>query len=204
MTTSATAQQRYIRPWGGVLHWLDQPADDDARRMFVHLLLAGRPVPLQMDDMAATLQMSMREVAKALFALNRKECVSVLERPCDASWLADGLAGLSQDLSATAKEGQSLVLASEDGLLLACAGLPEAKAEVIAARSPTQTHGDAWQAQILRAGSQRFVLWWTRALDVRNQGLLRLLTRLLQAQGEAASPRIAAGNVSTNGVPVER
>lgn len=183
---TAPVAQRHIRPWGGVFHWLERPADDADRRLFVHLVLAGQPLPLRMDDMASTLQMSVRDVAKALFALNRQECVSVLSGRCDSSWPAEGLAGLAQDLHSTAQEGQSLVLASGDGLLLACTGLAEAQAEVVAAWHPGDARRGAWQAQGLRAGSQRFVLWWTQILDVRRQGLLRLLTRLLLAHGEAA------------------
>ena len=183
---TAPVAQRHIRPWGGMFHWLDRSADDADRRLFVHLVLAGQPVPLRMDDMANTLQMSVREVGKALFALNRQECVSVLNGQCDdASWQAEGLAGLAQDLRSSAREGQCLVLASGDGLLLACAGLATAQAEAVAAGCPMDAHAGAWQAQGLRAGSQRFVLWWTQALDVRCQGLLRLLTRLLLAHGEA-------------------
>jgi hypothetical protein len=189
---TAPAAQRHIRPWGGVFHWLDRPADDADRRLFVHLVLAGQPLPLRMDEMASTLQMGVRDVAKALFALNRQECVSVLSDRCDWSWQAEGLAGLGQDLHSTAQEGQSLVLASGDGLLLACTGLAEAQAEVVAAWRPGDAKGQAWQSQGLRAGPQRFVLWWTQALDIRRQGLLRLLTRLLLAHGEAAPARSAA------------
>lgn len=183
----ATAM-RHLRPRGqGAFTWLNRPADDDARRVFVHLLLAGQPVPLQMDDLAERLRMRTQALVKALFALNRQESVSVIEGTgAAASWQADGLlAGLNQDLADVARIGQGLVLASADGLALGQTGLLNPQAEAIAAGHPALAPSEGWTSGVWRVGGHHFVLWWTQALDDRQPGLLRLLARLLRAHGES-------------------
>lgn len=183
--------QRYVKPWGtGLLHWLDRDNDNASRRLLVYLILSGKPVPLNIAELAETLNLSANALAKAMFSLNRDECISVLEQASSAlaekSWLAAGLAGLEQDMASILKPRQGMLLASEDGLLLASVGVSAYEAEVLAVqvRPDSSERQGAWQARWLKAGSHRFVLMWSHELDVRHVGLLKMGARLLLAAGE--------------------
>lgn len=195
-TAAPNVNQRYVKPWGtGLLHWLDHAEDHASRRLLVYLILSGKPVPLNIAELAQTLDLSANALAKAMFSLNREECISVLDHCSDAlvekSWLVeDGLAGLEQDMASLLKPRQGVLLASEDGLLLASVGVSAYEAEVLAVQiRPESASRGVWSSRWLRVGVHRFVLMWSHELDVRHVGLLQMGARLLLAAGETKRGR---------------
>ena len=207
MNTPETSS-RHLRPTSkGVLRWLGQTEPSCERRLFETLVRAGRETPLDMPAIAARLQTPVRDVAKALFALNRSESVSVIEDAPDRhqkGWREAGLAGLSEDMASMTRPGQSLLLATEDGFQIARVGWGVYEADVMAvqqqlraagegAGGQTPTAGDASHAQLMVAG-RCFHICGTAPLDREHGAWLRLAYRLLSAFDQAGP-----GDVLPNG-----
>ena len=190
---NAPVDTRHVRPWGpGLLQGLALAPRSVARRVLAQLLIAGETVPLDLPVLAQRLALRPGEVGKALFALNRRGCIAVLDSRDEANWQPAALAELPQALAELAEPQQGLVLASADGLVIASTGLNAAAAQALAAQirldegapRPQATPWGDWQAAALWAGAQRLVLMWTHSLDVQQAAWLRVTAGLLQAHGE--------------------
>lgn len=183
-----TKLSRHLRPTPkGVVRWLSQSEQTSERALFEQLILAGEETPLQMADMATTLGMNVKDVARTLFSLNRAESVSVLEHAPDRhakGWGAQGLAGLSEELARMTRPGQYMVLSTEDGFQLARAGCGAYEGDVIAASQragrDASPSGSRFPGQtLLYAGGKGFILTSSSVLDVSHPAWLRLAYRLL-------------------------
>ena len=189
---NAPVDTRRVRPWGpGLLQGLALAPGSVERRVLAQLLIAGETVPLDLPALAQRLKLRAGEVGKALFALNRRGCIAVLDSRDEARWQPAALGELPQALAELAQPQQGLMLASADGLAIAAAGV-DAGADALAAqlcldedgpRTQAAPWGD-WQAAALWAGAQRLVLLWSHTLDVQHPAWLRVAAGLLQAHGE--------------------
>jgi len=187
MATLDTARHLIPSP-AGVLTWLGRPVASTERRLFEHILRAGRPLPIDMHGLAAALSLPTATVARTLFALNRHQSLSVLETPAEArqSWAETGLAGLSDELAALATPGQTLLLSGADGFCIARAGWTRYEAEVMAARRPEDHRHHQGEIMPLYFGSRCFYLSANARIDLKNPALLRLAHRLLTGCGPLA------------------
>lgn len=180
---------RHLTPSpGGVLTWLGQPMVSLERRLFEHILLTGRPQPIDMHGLAEQLGEPVAAIARALFALNRHQSLSILEEAPAArgGWQVVGLGGLADELVALASPGQRLLLASADGLCIARAGWTRYEAEVMAARPPEDHRRNHGEIVPLHFAGRSFQLSCNARIDLRNPALLRLGHRLLRACGPLA------------------
>lgn len=180
--------RHFIPTPAGVLSCLGQLTGGDERRFFEHILLTGRPQPIDMPGFGAALGQPVAAIARIMFALNRTQSISVLEEAPSArsTWARTGLSGLTNDLVALASPGQKLLLASDDGFSIARVGWSSYEAEVMANRRPrdyTPGHGEIWP---LYLGSRCMYLSSNARIDQKNPVLLHLGYRLLQGCGPLA------------------
>jgi len=131
------------------------------------------------------------ELARALFHLNRRQCLWVEDtaRPGDGDGPA-GLAGLSDDLESVVGGRGAAVIADRDGLCLAACGwqgraADDAAAEAAASSMTQGTAGRWWFS------SGQVTLAATVALDRGSPGWVRIARRLLHACGPL-SPGVRA------------
>lgn len=180
---------RYLIPTpAGVLACLGQPLSSEQRRLFEHILLAGRPQPIDIPGFGAALGQPVAAIARIMFGLNRNQNVSVLEEAPSArmDWECTGLSGLINDLVALATPGQKLLVAGADGFSLARVGWSSYEADVMATRQPrdyTPGQGEIWP---LYLGSRCFYLSANARIDQKNPVLLKLGYRLLRGCGPFA------------------
>ena len=188
---SLAETHRHLRPNPkGVLRWLAVPDESPERLLFERLILAGKDTPLRMNDFAESLSMSVKDVAKTLFALNRAESVSVRELPPDRhekGWASAGLAGLSEELASMTRPGQRILLSTDDGFQIARVGCGAYEGDVIAVRQQVESaagrldEGDGradLHARLYVAG-KGFHLSSSAALDRSHPAWIRLAFRLL-------------------------
>lgn len=174
---------RYLLPApGGVLAVLSQPPQGAERRLFEHLLLAGRALPLDMPALAEVLGLSSQEVARAVFALNRNQHITVLESEPHArdGWAQGGLAGLSLDLVTLALPGQKILLSSGDGVSIARVGWSPYEADVMAARPLGSLSPGQWEVWKLQIAGRSFRLCANARVDQRHPVLRQFGYRLLR------------------------
>lgn len=131
----SAAAQRYIVPTAaGALAWLSQPERSLERDLIEHLLGRDPARPVDFAPLAAEVARPLAEVARTMFALNRRHEVLVDVAPP----AAPDRKGLSQDLARAAEalcdaSAMPLVLAGADGLCLLARNCPPATAERVAA-----------------------------------------------------------------------
>jgi hypothetical protein len=176
-------KSRYIMPTpAGMLSRLGVPQMSDERRLFEHVLLCGRPQPVDMAAFGVALGLSVASIARLMFALNRTQSISVLEEPPSArvAWAESGLAGLGDNLAALAIPGQKLLLSSADGLCIARVGWTAYEADVMATREPRDYQPSMGEIFPLHVGTRCFYLSANARIDQKNTVLLNLGYRLLQ------------------------
>lgn len=171
----------------GVHGWLVQPSRSAERDLIEHLLA---PMAGCAPDLRALAQAGGRphaELARALFHLNRGQCLWVEDtpRPGDGDGPA-GLACLSADLESVVGGRGAAVIADRDGLCLAACGWQGREADDAAAKAVTQRSAERWWFS-----SGPVTLFATAALDRASPGWVRLARRLLHACGPL-SPGVAA------------
>jgi hypothetical protein len=171
----------------GVQAWLARDRSS-VERDLVECLLAS-PVGT-VPDMRARAHETVRpaaDLARALFHLNRGQCLWIGDEPNQKQ--ADGaagLAGLSADLQLLAGDSAAAVISDSDGLCLAASGWRGRDAERAASRAAASPVAPGTGAR-----------WWfslgeitiaaTIALDPRSAAWVRIARRLLHAGGPLAS-----------------
>ena len=182
--------QRYLKPTSrGVFNWLSKPEGGLERRLFEHLVCVGRETPLGIPEIAEQLSASARDLAKALFALNRSESLSLIEPEqyrAGKGWGQAGLAEISQVLAQATKPGQYMLL-STDGFQIARIGCSAYEGDVMSVRqeqayragsaAPELNSGNA----CLLVGARRFYVNSSAELDRSNPIWVNLAYRLLTA-----------------------
>ena len=179
-------KSRYIMPTpAGMLSRLGQAPGGDERRLFEHVLLTGRPQPVDMAAFGVALAMPVATIARLMFALNRTQSITVLEEAPSSrvTWAESGLAGLADDLAALAIPGQKLLLSSADGLSIARVGWTPYEADVMATRQPSDYRPSMGEIFPLYVASRCFYLSANARVDQKSPVLLNLGYRLLQAAG---------------------
>ena len=187
-----TSSQRYLRPTArGVFNWLGKPAQGLERRLFEALLLRGSETPFHLRALAQQMEGPAKDMAKALFALNRSESISLLETEPDRhskGWGQGGLAELSAMLAVAGGAGQQMLLSTADGFPIARAGYGMYEAEVIAVqvlqdlRAPDAPEAEELETlAMLYLNSQKLVLSAARPIDRRNPVWVNIAYRLLSA-----------------------
>lgn len=187
MTTST---QRYLKPTArGVFNWLSVPEGSLERRLFEHLVCVGRETPLGIPEIAQQLGVHTRDLAKALFALNRSESLSLIEPEqyrAGKGWGQGGLAEVPQVLAQATKPGQYMLLSTE-GFQIARIGCSTYEGDVMSVRQ-AQAYAAGNMAQDLNNGnaclivaSRRFYINSSAALDRSNPIWVNLAFRLLTA-----------------------
>ena len=191
-TSSAPAQSaRIVQPLpGGILHWFaPEHSDTLESRLYAFLLCLGQPASLDAGALAARLDAPVRDVAAALFALNRAGSIALVEATqAPVAWTAYGLGALTDDLAMMATPGQSLMLSTDDGLTIACIGWTAYEARVLAVRLRSASPGSTPTSHRLQFGRHHLYLTCSGALDTGSLALLRLAYRLSFATGQTASP----------------
>ena len=177
----------------GSLHWFD-PARSDTleNRLYTALLRSGRPTALDAGTLAEQLEAPVRDVAAALFALNRTTSIALVAPAAQAPapWAAYGLRALADDLAMMATPGQNLLLSSDDGLTIACIGWTAYEARVLAVRLRSAGPDNALAGNHYRLQFGRHLLHLTCSgtLDTASPTLLRLAFRLSFATEQTALP----------------
>lgn len=194
----ASAKWRFIRPAArGVFRWLDAPGSSPERTLFESLVLVGNDSWLDLHRIGEAVNLPPRDAARALFALNRSESVSVIENApdrFDKGWAQSGLSGLAEDLAALIQPGQSLLLASDDGFAIASAGCSAYEADVLAVpRAPADGAADPRQAH-LQFGDKGFRVIGSHPLDRNQMSWLSVAYRLITALSPAAPAPAESGD----------
>lgn len=195
----AGAKWRFIRPAArGVFRWLDTPEGSAERTLFESLVLAGNDSWLDLHRIGDAVNLQPREAARALFALNRSESVSMIENApdrFDKGWARSGLNGLAEDLAALIQPGQSLLLASDDGFAIASAGCSAYEADVLAVPRSTGADAAADPRQAhLQFGGKGFRVIGSHPLDRNQMHWLSVAYRLITALAPAASAPLESGD----------
>lgn len=175
----------------GVHAWLAQPSRSAERDLIEHLL---GPIAGCAPDLRALAHAGGRphaELARALFHLNRAQCLWVEDTPrrCDGDGAA-GLAGLSADLETVVGGRGAAVIADRHGLCLAACGWQGRDADDAAAEAATWSVADG-TADRWWFSSGQVTLAATVALDRASPGWIRIARRLLHACGPL-SPEVPA------------
>lgn len=187
MNAAAPRSRVRVAP-GGVRTWLAQDRRSAERDLVEHLLARPGATAPDLRALAQDTGRPVAELGRALFALNRRECIWVGNEPSRAD--ADGtsgLAGLSAELQALVHGRDKAVIADGDGLCLAAygwQGRDEAdRAATIAATGsfPTGVGARWWFA----AGA--VTLAATAAIDPASAAWVRIARRLLHACGPLAA-----------------
>ena len=180
--------QRYLKPTArGVFIWVSVPEGGLERSLFEHLVCAGRETPLGIPEIAEQLGASSKDLAKALFALNRSESLSLIEPEqfrAGKSWAQPGLAEMSQVLAQVTKPGQYMLL-SMDGFQIARIGCSAYEGDVMAVRQEQafgagNTVSEPHSAS-LQVRGRRFYINSSAALDRSNPLWVNFAYRLLTA-----------------------
>ena len=132
------ASNRYVNvAAAGLFRWLADPADCPERRLLAHLLASDPRQPLDLAGLAAATGDALNDTGRLLFALNREQALEIATLP-PALPAEPGLGdGLQQALTRLAEAGGAIVLAGDDGLLIAQAGTHPEIAEQVAAGQET-------------------------------------------------------------------
>ena len=128
--------QRFLRPTSkGVFNWLGQPVHGVERTLYETLVLYGIEKPFALREIASEIGVAANDLARALFALNRSESISLLDIEPDRhhkGWGQPGLADLPEILASAALPGQKFLLSTADGFQLARVGYGLYEAEAMA------------------------------------------------------------------------
>lgn len=197
------ATTRYVCPTpAGVFRWLGNPETSPERRLFELLITQGRRSVLRVPDFAAQLNEPSRPLASALFALLRHSSIVTSEgnQPTGAhsDWSGDGIAGLTDVLVSAMQPGQRMLLSTDDGFQIACAGCSAYEADVWAVKQslaiPPQAAASANPAEpqdpksiSLYFGAARFILSSSHPLNPADKAWMSLARRMLKAYGLPSS-----------------
>lgn len=186
MNAATPRSQVRVAP-GGVRTWLAQDRRSAERDLLEHLLARPGATAPDLRALAQDTGRPVAELARALFSLNRRECIWVGNEPsrADADG-ASGLAELSAELQALVHGRDKVVIADCDGLCLAAYGWQGREADraatIAATRSfPTDVGARWWFA----AGE--VTLAATAAIDPASAAWVRIARRLLHACGPLAA-----------------
>lgn len=151
----------------GLFRWLADPADCPERRLLAELLAGDPRQPLDLEALARATGDTLAATGRLLFALNRELALEISTTP-PALPAEPGLGdGLKQALLTLAAEGAAIVLAGDDGLLIAQAGTTAEIAEQIAAGQDS-THAFR-QITTLHFPPNALVIRAAGELDLRHQ-----------------------------------
>lgn len=171
----------------GVQAWLAQDRRSVERDLVECLLASPGGTPPDLRALAQETVRPAAELARALFHLNRGQCLWIGNEPNHLQAdCAAGLAGLSADLRLLVGDSAAAVISDADGLCLAASGWQASDADRVASRA-------AASAVAPETGAR----WWfslgeitiaaTVALDPRSAAWVRIARRLLHAGGPLAA-----------------
>lgn len=125
---------RYVDVAGpAIFHWLSQPTRSPERDLLESLLAVDPTKPLDLERIAGNLQVPVSAIARTLFALNRQQSLAIATSAPPAAEYHRLASNLRHTLDTLGQAGMRIVLAADDGLLLAYTGCEFACAERVAA-----------------------------------------------------------------------
>lgn len=141
--------QRFLRPKSaGVMRWLTQPVcerrEANERQVFEQILFGPDRQSVDTAKLAQATGLDAKQVAKALFSLNRERSIAVDVGTGYADSASRNWSALILQMSAMAQRliKKSMVLADPEGLCIASVGTLDEMSQTIAARCREQNDGD--------------------------------------------------------------
>lgn len=172
----------------GIPRWLASPPTSPAQRVFWGLLQMASSAPLVPAELARRFGLTVPELSRALFELNRANSLRVHEQAQDheQDFIYD-FALLCEDLRELGGDEAKIMLASDDGLCLAQAGLPEEVCNHQAAVCPAGPNNEFPCVVPIHLGRSVVHLCAHRAILTAGAPLLRLVRRLLGSELRAGA-----------------
>jgi hypothetical protein len=167
----------------GVLNWITQARRSPERDLVEHLIAHTVDHGVDLRVLARHQGLSMSELGRILFALNRsREILVSLDPPVSTDLGERCLAGLQKDLQDLVGSGQPALLVDHDGLCIAAIGCSVSRASQLAAAGLTGRDAPAVQATLCFANEVVTVLSSTN-IDRAHPAWISLARRLLPACG---------------------
>jgi hypothetical protein len=131
--TVTTGSQRFVDVTPhGVLAWISRPQRSTERDLIEHLLWRSPEDSLDLRMLAHEMELSVQDMTRTLFALNRQNGLVVRTGPTPARPVQGFQSGLLDDLRDLTETAGQAVLTTREGLCLAEAGCDPQRSPAVA------------------------------------------------------------------------